>query len=158
MVRKQGEESLNDRSFFIDIPLNSYQHNIVIKELNGIKYIWDVVRKKWLKLKQEEFVRQIFIHFLSDFFPVGRIAVEKNAGLKQKKRIDIAVLDEKLNVFLLVELKEPLSPLSIDVILQAGVYQQQLQSKYLLISNGHEHVMWEFEKEKEPTLLTEWPF
>jgi hypothetical protein len=158
MEKKPEEGSLNNMSYFIDIPLTNYRDKISLKELNGARFIWDVVRKKWLKLKQEEFIRQLFIHFLLDFFPLGRIAVEKNAGLRDKKRFDIAVLDEKLNVFLLVELKEPLSPISIDVILQAGVYQQQLQANYLLVSNGQDHMIWNFENNKGPTLLTEWPF
>ena len=145
-------------SNYLQIPLAEFRNKLLIKEMYGERYVWDIVRKRWIKLKQEEFIRQLFIHFLGGYFPLGRIAVEKNAGLKHKKRIDLAVLDHQLEMLLLIELKDPKTPISTEIIFQAGIYQHQLRANYLLISNGVEHLMWNTHHENGPSLIKEWPF
>ncbi len=104
--------------------------------------VFDIVRKKYVVLTPEEWVRQHMIHFLVNFrsVPVSLMAIEQTFKLeKLQKRFDIAVYSRQGEPVLLVECKAPEVPLSQRVVDQALRYNMKLHVKYLLISNGMKH-------------------
>jgi len=101
-------------------------------------YCFDVIRKKYLLLTPEEWVRQHLVHYLVAIdYPKGLIAMESGLRFNNlAKRTDIVVRDREGQVFMLVECKAPSIKLTQKVIEQASVYNQVLNAKYLAITNG----------------------
>ena len=113
-----------------------------IKESEGKNVIFDIIRKKYIVLTPEEWVRQHFVHYLIDHlgYSKGLIGVEQ--GLKYNsllKRTDIIVYDRKGAPLLLVECKEPSHNLNQKVMEQAMMYNKTLIAPYIVVSNGVEH-------------------
>ncbi|MFM7770486.1 MAG: type I restriction enzyme HsdR N-terminal domain-containing protein [Bacteroidota bacterium] len=103
------------------------------------KEVWCVVRKKWVALTPEEFVRQQAILFFIQHvnWPVERIVVEKQIQINQlKRRPDLVLYNKDFQVHLIAEFKAPSVTLSDSVLEQAAIYYTKLQPKYIVISNG----------------------
>lgn len=99
------------------------------------------IRKKWLVLQPEEFVRQLLLHFLiSDMkYNRNRITVERGVAVNgDPKRTDILIFDADMRPFMLVECKAPKVPLSTDTFRQAAHYNGAIKVPYLMISNGRD--------------------
>jgi hypothetical protein len=110
-----------------------------IKLLQQKKNIFDAVRKKWVALTPEEWVRQNFLQYLLQVknYPTALIAVEKEIALGEiKKRFDIVVFDATAKPFMLVECKAMQVPLSADVLEQALRYTITVPVPYIVITNG----------------------
>ncbi|MBS1634693.1 MAG: type I restriction enzyme HsdR N-terminal domain-containing protein [Bacteroidetes bacterium] len=113
------------------------------KGTNGEPRIFDIVRKKFVDLTPEEWVRQHLIHFLVYHrqYPVALIGVEKQLKLNNTlKRTDVVVYNTALKPLLLVECKAPAVALDQAVVDQALRYNIPLQVPYVLLSNGLQHV------------------
>lgn len=111
-----------------------------IKKNDEGESIFCIVRKKWMKLTPEEWVRQNFLLYLTEVlnFPKSLIAVEKQIVLSEvKKRFDIVVYDKNSAPYILVECKEMGVRLSEEVLQQALIYYAEVQSKYVVITNGN---------------------
>lgn len=112
---------------------------IKIQQQQGINEIFDVIRKKWLLLTPEEWVRQNVIQFLllEKKYPATLIAIEKEIRLGElKKRCDIVVYNRNTEPWMIVECKEinvALTPKTLEQILR---YHIALPAKYLVITNG----------------------
>jgi hypothetical protein len=129
-----------------------------MKNENGKQYIFDSIRKVWLLLTEEEWVRQNFVNYLITQlnYPSTVIAIEKEISLNDlKKRFDILVYDKKHKPWMLVECKEPKVNLSEDVLQQALRYNISVPVEYIVITNGNTTVGWK--KDNELTLLEEMP-
>jgi len=116
--------------------------------------VFDVIRKQWVILTPEEFVRQHFIHYLMNekSFPKETIIVEKEINVfNVKKRFDVAVINKFQEILLLAEIKAPAVKLDQKVIDQILTYNTSLQSRYLVITNGLEQ--WVFEKVDEKWVM-----
>jgi hypothetical protein len=110
-----------------------------IKEVDGKHYIFDNIRKIWLLLTEEEWVRQNFVSYLiTDLkYPSTLIALEKEIMLNGlRKRFDIMIYDKDHHPWLLVECKEPKVPLGEDVLMQALRYNLSIPVKYIVLTNG----------------------
>ncbi|WNJ16000.1 type I restriction enzyme HsdR N-terminal domain-containing protein [Pontibacter sp. G13] len=108
-------------------------------EEDGQTYIWDIIRKKWMVLQPEEWVRQHLVHFLILDRQVSknRISVEKEIRyLKQRKRFDVVVYDAYGKPFILCECKAPEVPIKQAAFHQVARYNQQIQAPHLLLTNG----------------------
>jgi len=115
---------------------------IKIKEENGARYVLDPVRKKYILLTKEEWVRQIFILILSDYFSPSKMAVEKRIKVDQlTKRFDLVIMDHSLKPFLLAEFKRPDVIINERTFQQAFLYHSVLKVPYLLVSNGIHHYL-----------------
>lgn len=119
--------------------LNLPPADVKVKTENGSTKIFDIVRKKWLVLTPEEWVRQHFIHYLINDkgYPASLMTVE--AGLKYNqmaKRTDIVVHDRNGNPLMVVECKSPKVKVSQDAFDQAARYNMTLKVKYLVVTNG----------------------
>lgn len=120
--------------------LPEYQHNI---RINGDKAdIFDSIRKKYIALTPEEWVRQNFIQFLilEKGYPASLMAVEK--GLKVNnmfRRTDIVLYNTLGEALMIVECKAPEVRISQETFDQAARYNLSLKVKYLAITNGLQH-------------------
>ena len=125
----------------IDLRLDRFSSKLSVKLDGNRKMVLGEIRKKWLVLQPEEFVRQLLLHFLINDMKYNRnrITVERGVAVNgDPKRTDILVFDRDMRPFLLVECKAPRVPLSTDTFRQAAHYNGPLQVPYLMISNGRE--------------------
>jgi hypothetical protein len=111
-----------------------------IKEDKGRELIFDDVRKQWLLLTPEEWVRQNFLNYLINVkrCPASLIAVEREIHLGElKKRCDIVVYKDA-KPWMIVECKEMSVKLSDPVLKQILNYNIALDVSFLIITNGKE--------------------
>ncbi len=113
----------------------------------GKVFIFDLLRKKYLLLTPEEWVRQHWIHFLisDQGYPKGLLALEKGLvynGLQ--KRTDLVVFDRAGLPYLLVECKAPDIEINQQVLSQALAYNQTLKCPFIALTNGRKHIFMEF--------------
>ena len=113
-----------------------------LKKINQKKFIFDEIRKKYIELTPEEWVRQHCIRFLitEKKFKRGLISVEKKISLNStNKRFDILAYNNTGSCVLLVECKAPnikIDQKSFDQILR---YNQVINAKFLMVTNGIIH-------------------
>ena len=109
------------------------------KEEEGVKYIWDSLRGKWLVLTPEEWVRQHTIAWLvrERHIPELRISQEYPVNINgQHQRADIVVIDEFAKPHILVECKAPDVVLDHEVVMQAIRYNAVVGARFILLTNG----------------------
>lgn len=117
-----------------------------IETRNGLPHIFDALRKKWLVLQDEEWIRQNFIHYLLQTmrYPKTLIALEKEIRLGElKKRFDILVYDPEHRPWMLIECKAGQVLLNDSVLNQVLRYHIALPAQYLVITNGNQTYGWE---------------
>ena len=117
-----------------------------IKKVEDQELVFCVIRKKWLLLTPEEWVRQNFLLFLIHElkFSSALIAVEKQIAINEvKKRFDIVVYSNEMKPYVLVECKEMNVSIDENVFLQALHYNSQIQSRYMIITNGNQTIAFE---------------
>ena len=115
-----------------------------LKKINNSVAIWDVIRKKYVALAPEEWVRQHLIHFLiGQGYPKGLIQVEIGHRYNSlQKRSDVVVFGRDGAPYLLVECKAPNILLTQPVFEQAIWYNTQVKASYLMLTNGMEHLYY----------------
>ena len=105
-------------------------------------YIFDEIRKKYIKLTKEEWVRQNCVKFLINEknFPSVLINIEKTIKInKLAKRYDIVVYKPDGGIKLLVECKSPEIKINQKTFDQIAIYNMNLKSELLMVTNGLEH-------------------
>jgi len=110
-----------------------------IKKEDNKEFIFDAIRKRWIILTPEEWVRQNFLQFLIIVkkYPAALIAVEKEIKLGDlKKRFDIVVYDNNSEPWMIIECKEMNVELNKQVLDQVLRYNIAMQVPYLVITNG----------------------
>ena len=110
-----------------------------LKEINQKRFIFDEIRKKYIELTPEEWVRQNCVKFLINDrkFKRNLISIEKRIKLNNTvKRFDILVHDNYGNCNLLVECKAPNVKINQDSFDQILRYNQVINAKFLMITNG----------------------
>lgn len=134
----------------IDIPLHTMKERLTIIKKDGVSYVFDLVRKKYIQLLPEELVRQMLIHYLIEEgrYPLSRMQVEKGVSKNGLYgRYDVIIYDKHVKPWMLIECKSHRVPLSQEVIDQLDGYNQTIGAPYYLISNGINTLC--FTKEKE---------
>ncbi|MCC8174552.1 MAG: type I restriction enzyme HsdR N-terminal domain-containing protein [Odoribacter sp.] len=142
----------------MELNLPSFEYKV--KKENGQMLIFDVIRKKYVIITPEEWVRQHFVHYLVNHkkYPLTLMAVEKEIDLYGlKRRFDIVCFDRKATPFLIVECKAPSVSVCQKVFEQAFNYNVCLQAKYVVIINGIKHFCGYIEHEKGFCLLNNIP-
>lgn len=122
------------------------------KNTAGKTEIFDFIRKKYVALTPEEWVRQHFLQFLvnNKEFPYSLIAVEKGLKLNQmQKRFDAVVYDNKRMPLVLIEFKSPKVALDQNTFDQISRYNLIMKVNYLIISNGLKHYCCRMDYEKK---------
>jgi len=122
--------------------LNLPEYSLKTRINEGKQEIFDIVRKIYVTLTSEEWVRQHIIHYLieSKHVPASLLAVEKKVVLNQlTRRTDVVVFDRNANPRMIVECKAPQIKINQDVFDQIVRYNMVLKVDYLLVTNGLKH-------------------
>jgi hypothetical protein len=124
------------------LQLNLPTYSFKIKKEKEKQFIFDKIRKKYVFLTPEEWVRQHFIEFLisEKKYPQSFIANEVSItynGLK--KRCDSLVYNKEGKIKLIVEFKAPHIHITQETFDQIAVYNMKLKVDFLIVSNGLEH-------------------
>jgi Type I restriction enzyme R protein N terminus (HSDR_N) len=133
------------------LPLKLPPYTYKTKEIEGKTYIFDPIRKKYLVLTPEEWVRQHFINLLTTHYQYSKSLIRLEGGLnynRLQKRSDIVVFDQDGNPFLLVECKAPEVPINQAVIEQASRYNLTLKCPFVAITNGLNTFCFEIDFER----------
>lgn len=123
------------------LPLNLPFYEFSIRPGASPK-IFDFIRKKFVALTPEEWVRQNFLRFLTDEkkYPPSMILLEQTLKVyKTQKRCDAVVYDNKGKPLMLLEFKAPEIAVNQKVFDQIARYNIALRLKYLIVSNGLNH-------------------
>lgn len=130
-----------------------------LKKENNKQYIFDIIRKRWLLLTEEEWVRQNFVAYLIKtlLYPSSLIALEKEIVLHDlKKRFDILVYNKNHQPWMMIECKASEIALSEEVLQQVLRYNVSVPVSYIVITNGKNTAGWE-KKEKELNFINSLP-
>ena len=117
-----------------------------LKKEEETEFIFDAIRKQWLVLDEEEWVRQNFIQFLVQtlHYPAAFIAVEKELMLGElKKRFDILVYDRDHQPWMMIECKSRTIDLGDAALQQVLRYNISIPVSFLVITNGRHTYGWE---------------
>jgi hypothetical protein len=129
-------------------PLNFPEFNYRIRPVAKGVEIWDILRKKYVRLTPEEWVRQHVINYLIHYkqYPQGLISVEKVLNYhQQERRTDIVAHNTQAKPCLLIECKAPEITLSDKTIEQSAIYNTKLKAPFVLITNGIKHYCFRFD-------------
>jgi hypothetical protein len=140
------------------IQINYPKPDFNIKEKGENSFIFDRIRKRWVKLTPEEWIRQNFINYLvkKKGYPTSLIAIEQEIRLSDiKKRFDIVIYQNALP-WMLVECKESNVRLSTNTLDQILSYQQILKTRYLVITNGNQSFCWDVVQSKSLEMLPDY--
>ena len=106
---------------------------------NGKEQVLCLIRKRWILLTPEEWVRQNFLLYLTEVlqYPASLIAVEKQLMLADvKKRFDIVVYDKDAKPFMIIECKEMNVALTENTLQQVLMYNINIKARYIVVTNG----------------------
>jgi hypothetical protein len=121
------------------VPIVYPEFEFKIELRAGKEQIFDPLRKAWLVLTPEEWVRQNFIQYLLQTmqYPAAVVAVEKNMVINElRRRFDLLVFNNQQQPWMIVECKAPTVSLTEKVLEQALRYNQHLQAAFITITNG----------------------
>ncbi len=137
----------------------SYKDKLNLPELNihcrtaaGREEVWDAIRKRWLVLTPEEWVRQSFIGFLCTYRGADPMLVRQELPLslhETARRADIVVFSREGLPRMVVECKEPRVKITHEVLEQVAGYNAVLQVPWVVVTNGLSHYCFQFDPENK---------
>jgi hypothetical protein len=116
--------------------------DIRIKQQGQRRQVLDILRRKYVTLTPEEWVRQHFVNYLIAHkgYPKGLLANEVELQVGEKRlRCDTLLYNQQLQPRMIIEYKAPDIEITERVFNQIMAYNQQLHVDYLIMSNGHQH-------------------
>ena len=119
--------------------LNLPAFDIRLQEVDGQTKIFDVLRRRYVSLTPEEWVRQHFVHYLINYkhYPTTLLANEVPLRIGEKQiRADSVLYDKSLHGRMIIEYKAPDVRLTQKVFDQISTYNLLLHVDYLVVSNG----------------------
>lgn len=122
--------------------LNLPQYEIKIGEKDGKRTIFDFLRRKYVALTPEEWVRQHFTHYLTDHkgYPKGLLGNEVELHISEKRlRCDTILYNKQGQPQMIIEYKAPTIKIQQKTFDQISVYNLLLHVDYLIVSNGLQH-------------------
>ena len=131
--------------------INLPPYEIKLREQNGRRQIFDFLRRRYVSLTPEEWVRQHFVHFLIEQkgYPKGLLANEVEQKIGDKKlRCDTLLYNKELRPRMIIEYKAPEIAITQRVFNQITVYNFLLHVDYLIVSNGRQHYCCRMDYEK----------
>jgi type I site-specific restriction endonuclease len=132
--------------------LNFPIYNFRFKNSENKVSIFDEIRKKFIILTPEEWVRQHVVRFLLEEkkYPKSLINVEKVLSVNGlRKRYDIVVFNPDGSIFVLVECKSPEIKTAQATFDQIARYNLALKAQFLMVTNGHNHYFCQMDFENE---------
>lgn len=130
--------------------LNFPTYNFKVKTEENTNYIFDSIRKKYVVLQPEEWVRQHLVQYLihEKKYPASLISIEKGLEVNGlKKRFDVLAYSNNGQPRLLVECKSPDIEITQSTFEQIANYNMHFKVKQLLVTNGLQHIMCVFEND-----------
>lgn len=124
----------------LSLNLPPYATKIAVRD--GKNTIWDIIRRKYVALTPEEWVRQHFVHFLVEHkgYPASLLANEVALTLNgTSRRCDTVLYDRTLSPRMIIEYKAPHIPITQKVFDQICRYNLVFRVDYLIVSNGLSH-------------------
>jgi len=141
----------------IEFPAYAFQ----VRESGGQRQIFDPLRRRFVALTPEEWVRQHLLRYLQEVcsYPASRISVEKKLTLNgMTRRTDAVVFDRDIRPWMIIECKAPELVLNQEVLDQAARYNSVLQAPYLAVCNGTHVLLAQLDFARHGHLfLTDWP-
>lgn len=141
------------------ISLNLPSYPIKISGTPEKPLVWDILRRKYVALTPEEWVRQHFVHFLTEHkgYPSALMAneVRLQVGEHKQLRADTVLYDKALQPRIIIEYKAPNVTLTQKVFDQISTYNLLLKVDYLIVSNGIDHYCCRMDYEKQEYLFLE---
>lgn len=122
--------------------LNLPEYTFSIRSGKPGQLIFDSIRKKYVRLTPEEWVRQNFIQFLvsEKKYSPALLAVETGVNVNNNpQRADLIVFDRQGNPAMVVEFKAPEVKITQQTFDQVARYNMPLKVKFLIVSNGLQH-------------------
>lgn len=122
-----------------------------LRQSDGHRQVFDVLRRKYVALTPEEWVRQHFVHFLIDHkgYPKGLMANEVELRVGEKRlRCDTLLYNRVLQPLMIMEYKAPEICITQKVFDQVSAYNLLLHVDYLVVSNGRQHYCCRMDYEK----------
>ena len=138
--------------------LNFPSYNFRFKNSKNKVSIFDDIRKKFIILTPEEWVRQNTIQFLlqEKNYPKSYLNIEKLININDiKKRYDAVVFLPNGAMFLLVECKAPEIKITQETFDQIARYNMKLNAQYLMVTNGLNHYFCQMDFENEKYIFLE---
>ena len=132
--------------------LNFPIYNFRFKNSENKVSIFDEIRKKFIILTPEEWVRQHVVRFLLEEkkYPKSLINVEKVLSVNGlRKRYDVVVFNPDGSIFVLVECKAPEIKTTQATFDQIARYNLALKAQFLMVTNGHNHYFCQMDFENE---------
>lgn len=132
--------------------LNFPEYSFRFKSSENKTLVFDEIRKKFVVLAPEEWVRLHVVQFLLNEkkYPKSLINVEKKLELNQtSKRYDVVVFNNDGTIYLIVECKAPSIPITQLTFDQIARYNLALRSEYLMVTNGLQHYYCQMDFENE---------
>lgn len=140
------------------IRLNLPTYDIKLSGSKEHTLIWDILRKKYVALTPEEWVRQHFIHFLIEQknYPAALLANEIQLKVGDKVlRADSILYTRQLKPQMIIEYKAPHIPITQKVFDQISIYNMLLHVDYLMVSNGIDHYICKMDYDGKKYLFLE---
>jgi len=133
--------------------LNLPQFNFKFKQEENSLFILDEFRNKFIKITPEEWIRQNFLKFITEYlkYPKSLLKIESKINKDNtRKRTDIIVMDKSLNPFMLVECKNTNIELNQETLNQIAQYNLKVKAPFIVITNGLNHYIFniDFENNK----------
>tara|TARA_B100000787_G_scaffold30665_2_gene20557 strand:- start:15669 stop:16109 length:441 start_codon:yes stop_codon:yes gene_type:complete len=132
--------------------LNFPSYAFRLKSSENKTLIFDIIRKKYVILTPEEWVRQHVVLFLMNEkkYPISLISVEKQLKINSiVKRTDIIVFNNKGTPEILIECKAPSVSISQDTFDQVARYNLTAKSSYIMVTNGLNHYFCQIDAKNE---------
>lgn len=134
----------------LSLNLPPYATKIAVRD--GKNAIWDIIRRKYVALTPEEWVRQHFVHFLIEHkgYPASLLANEVALTLNgTSRRCDTVLYDRALSPRMIIEYKAPHIPITQKVFDQICRYNLVFHVDYLIVSNGLSHYCCRMDYERQ---------
>ena len=132
--------------------LNLPPYPIKKQEKGEKRQIFDFLRRKWVALTPEEWVRQHFTHFLVEHknYPQALLANEVELRIGEKRlRCDTLLYNKELRPRMIIEYKAPTIQIQQKTFDQISVYNLLLKVDYLVVSNGLSHYCCKMDYERQ---------
>ena len=143
------------------IELNLPKCRLRLEQREGKPYVYDDLRRKFVRLTPEEWVRQHFVRYLIDDLGYPQPLMQNEVALRlgeTVKRCDTLLYDKALRPQMILEYKAPHVTLTETVLQQIVRYNYVLRVSYLVLSNGLEHLLCRIDYEKMTyAFLSEFP-
>ncbi len=139
-----------------ELNLPPFEQKIQMRD--GHPAIFDILRRKYVALTPEEWVRQHFVHYLTEHkgYPPTLLANEVELRIGEKRlRCDTVLYTRELQPRMIIEYKASTVTITQRVFDQIASYNLMLQADYLVVSNGLQHYCCKLDKEHQKFLFLE---